>query len=962
MFANLRWPKTIRAQLMLGFGAILLVSFTSAAIGYSSLQRLRNSSRTTLENAARIRELSLELQSNFLQARQAEEVYLSEWKTAHINHTAETLINANQAHLRAARDNLIALKMLEGPQSDLAKELALLESLFLNYESAFSATTDRIGESNPQSGFHRRLEAINETIATDAQSFQTPDIQVILWKIAAQEQAYFNTGEQQYLTDARAGIDRLNYLLVTTQFPQPGSNHSTLTAEYLKSLNAALLLEQQVRVNVIVANSINQEIDQIIQAIGDTSQTRAQAARLQLAKTANQSSAALLATTLTALALTIWASFWLGRRILIPITALHQAAARIGAGDLEYSLDLPGEDEFSVVARTFNKMVAQLRDTLTDLEQRVMERTRDLETSNTSLKEKTQSLEMALKQLRASEADYASLLNHLQAGVVVHDADTTISMCNDTACQLLGMLPETIIGLGATEPTWPLLDELGQPLSVEEYPVNQVIATHNPVHNQVVGIHSAAENSIIWVLINAFPSFDDNQVLQKVVVTFINITDRKLAEEELRHRALHDVLTGLPNRTLLIERLEHAIQFTKRHPDSLFAILFIDLNRFKIINDSLGHAIGDHLLVRVADILQSHVRSSDTVSRLGGDEFVILLEQINTPQEVIHVVERIQADLKEPMNLLGYTVFTSASIGIALSNLEYQNGQDVLRDADNAMYRAKAKGQSCYEIFNPEMHQYALRLLDLETNLRHALVKQEFQLRYQPIVDLLSGQLIGFEALVRWVHPKEGVIPPVEFIPLAEETGLIIPLSEWILQEACQQMRQWCDNYPTTQNLKVSVNIAAGLFQNHSFFQTLDQTLVRSGLSARNLKLEVTESVLLKNIDVVLSTLSKLHDRRIEISLDDFGTGYSSLSYLKRFPIDTLKIDKSFVDSLERDQDASIVEAIIQIANSLNMSVIAEGVETLAQQQWLQRLGCDAIQGYLIAPPLSAAEAATWIS
>ena len=276
---------------------------------------------------------------------------------------------------------------------------------------------------------------------------------------------------------------------------------------------------------------------------------------------------------------------------------------------------------------------------------------------------------------------------------------------------------------------------------------------------------------------------------------------------------------------------------------------------------------------------------------------------------------------------------------------------------DNAMYRAKAQGQSGYAVFDPAMHQSAVKLLELETNLRQALVKQEFKLHYQPIISLPAQQLIGFEALVRWYPPNGPVILPNDFIPLAEETGLIIPLSEWVLQEACSQMQTWCTTMSAAKSLKMSVNIASRLFQDARFFEKLDQTLVQTQLTADNLKLEVTESVLLENVEAVLSTLSKLQDRQIEISLDDFGTGYSSLNYLKRFPINTLKIDKSFVDSLEQASDASLVAAIIQIANAFEMTVVAEGVETHSQQQWLAHLGCGAIQGYLIAPPLSAAEA-----
>ena len=533
--------------------------------------------------------------------------------------------------------------------------------------------------------------------------------------------------------------------------------------------------------------------------------------------------------------------------------------------------------------------------------------------------------------------------------MVVHAPDTAIVLANPTAGTLLNISPLKMLGLTAHEPSWPLVDEFGVPLPLEEYPVHQVLNSRRPLSNQVLGILRADRGDCLWVLVNAYPIFDTQGQLTQAVVTFTDITDRKLAEESLRHRALHDALTGLPNRTLLIERLNHALHKSKRYSDQQFAVVFIDLDRFKVINDSLGHMTGDQLLIQVAQTLMKHVRDSDTVARLGGDEFVILLEQIVNLQEVIHVVERIQSDFKTPLQLSDQTIFTSASIGIAVSNPAYTNG-------------AKAKGHSGYAVFDPAMHQSAIQLFELETSLRQAINRQDFMLHYQPIVSADGQQLLGFEALVRWLHGERGIVPPGEFIPLAEETGLIIPLSQWILHQACQQMAAWCRQFPAAQHLKISVNIAAGQFQTPDFSHQLDALLAETCLPAHNLKLEVTESLLLAHVEVVLKTLSDLKQRGIDISIDDFGTGYSSLSYLSRFPIQTLKIDRSFVNPLgAQDDDTSIVEAIIHIAASLGMTVIAEGVETVAQQTRLQTLGCDAIQGYLIAPPLAASEATSLI-
>jgi diguanylate cyclase (GGDEF)-like protein/PAS domain S-box-containing protein len=541
--------------------------------------------------------------------------------------------------------------------------------------------------------------------------------------------------------------------------PPPTLSLSSTNDTKCHAITLLLLLDQQVRVNRIIAANIHHEINRIIQDIVADSAGKTAEARLELAKTAQQSSAALLVTAITALALTVWASLWLGQRIMIPLTELSEAAESIAQGNLNQTLDIPGDDEFSRVARAFNKMVHQLRQTLATLEQRVTERTKELALTNKTLQSQTKFLESAMQRLHHSEANYRLLLDHLQAGVVVHAPDTNIVMCNQMASKLLGMAPEQMQGQTDSAFVQVLIDETGLELPLEQYPVNRVIATKVPLQNQVVGIRHSSQK-ILWVLVNAFPTFDNKAQLSQVVVTFTDITDHKVAEEALRFRALHDALTGLPNRALLLERLNHALQQTKRYPNSLFAVLFIDLDRFKIINDSLGHTIGDHLLVQVADTLLVYVRSSDTVARLGGDEFVILLEQINNLQEAIHVAERIQSDMKSPLNLMGQTIFTSASIGIAVSDSNYTSGEEILRDADNAMYRAKAKGQAGYEVFNPEMHQSAIQLFELETNLRQAIKQQDFTLHYQPIVCIENNKLLGFEALVRWQHPELGIISP----------------------------------------------------------------------------------------------------------------------------------------------------------------------------------------------------------
>jgi diguanylate cyclase (GGDEF)-like protein/PAS domain S-box-containing protein len=438
-----------------------------------------------------------------------------------------------------------------------------------------------------------------------------------------------------------------------------------------------------------------------------------------------------------------------------------------------------------------------------------------------------------------------------------------------------------------------------------------------------------------------------------------DITDRKRAEEQLLHDAFHDALTGLPNRALFMDHVKMAIQRSRRSGDRLFAALFLDLDRFKIINDSLGHMVGDQLLVGIAHRLEACLRPGDTVARLGGDEFTILLEDLSTMDDALDVARRVQEAVTQPFNIGGHEVFTTASIGIALSNTGYERAEDLLRDADTAMYRAKLEGKKRHVVFDKAMHDRAMQLLQTETDLRRALTRQEFFLNYQPIVDLETGRVASFEALVRWRHPERGLVMPGDFVPVAEETGLIVPLGLWVLNEACRQMREWQRLGLADETVKMSVNLSGRQFSQADLIEQIASALRESGLKAGNLKLEITESMVMENFDTAIDMLTQLRVLGVGLSIDDFGTGYSSLSYLHRFPIDTLKIDRSFVTQMtDNSENAEIVRTIVTLARSLDMAVVAEGVETADQLRQLGALGCDYGQGYLFSRPVGAGQAA----
>lgn len=449
---------------------------------------------------------------------------------------------------------------------------------------------------------------------------------------------------------------------------------------------------------------------------------------------------------------------------------------------------------------------------------------------------------------------------------------------------------------------------------------------------------------------------DETGKITKWFGTNTDIDDQKQTEEKLNYYARHDALTDLPNRAEFMNHLKTAIDRANSNPMTRFAVLFLDLDRFKVINDSLGHVVGDELLREIAERLQSNVRPGDVVARLGGDEFTILLNRTGSLSDVVQVAERVQRNLSQPFQIDTYEVFTSASIGIIVSDEIMREPEDFLRDADTAMYRAKEAGKARYEIFDREMHAQNLNLLELETDLRRAVEREEFELLYQPIVDLTSGTVCEFEALLRWRHPKYGLVGPDDFVDAAEESGLIIPIGNWIINEACKQVAHWQRKSET--KLCVSVNLSAKQLMHPSLIEQIRIVLDETNLSASQLKLEVTESTVMEHSERSLSVLSGLVDLGVSLSTDDFGTGYSSLSYLQRFPFDRLKIDRSFIDKMGEDKkSASIVKTILMLGDNLEIEVVAEGIETDNQLESLRRLGCRLGQGYLFSRPIEADKA-----
>ena len=627
----------------------------------------------------------------------------------------------------------------------------------------------------------------------------------------------------------------------------------------------------------------------------------------------------------TSIVIALFLSIALALRMVYPLITLRKRAEttvhEIAGKETE---DSEG-DEIQSLVHSFDFMVSNIKEHLAERKQ--------MEAS-----------------LRMAKQDWENTFNSITDMITIHDMDFNIIASNTSA--------EKLLNIDFMAENMPKCFQIyhGTDAPPSGCPSCESTKTKKPCIHEIYEPHLD-----MFLEIRAIPRLDADNNITGLIHVVRDISKRKELENELTRQALYDSLTDLPNRALFNDRLKNLFGHKERNENLLFAVLFIDLDHFKRINDTLGHVFGDKLLVAVAERLRSCVRPGDTVSRFGGDEFVIILDELNSKDEAMAVNERIHYTLGSPIIIGGSEIFITASVGIAFNSPDYKLPEHIVRDADNAMYHAKVRGRAQHAVFDEGMRFSTMKTMTLENDLRRAVDRREFKLHYQPIINLATGAVSGFEALLRWNHPTEGMVLPDMFIPAAEETGLIVPLGDWVIETACTQISHWQNSFPKKPALTVSVNIAGKQFD-ETLPGKVERALKNSNLDPESLTLEITESTLMENSKLATEVMTTLHDMGVYVYLDDFGTGYSSLRYIHTFPVKALKIDRSFVRNISEDREArEIVRAIASLAKNLEMVLIVEGVEDIKHLEIFRALQCQYAQGFLFSRPLAPADIETYM-
>jgi diguanylate cyclase (GGDEF)-like protein/PAS domain S-box-containing protein len=935
-----RRARSLTTLLSLGFGAVIALSLVLGVTSFVSGERSVGLVDNLLKRDKRVAELTLRSSQAMLKARRAESDFLILVGEIGPDAARERYALLVHSNLEDLREYLTSIRILRTDQG-VAEKISQIELKTQQYEVGFLALVDlylKLG--NADSGLEGQLRETANKIEALINASGHRDLLVNLLTLRGYEKDFIGRAQDRALKQFQGEVKGLRAKLNRGRLSTAEKAHAeALLVEYSRLFMSYALIVGAAATAKSEYVAVAHEIAPLLEDLHTDADIRSIDVRDEVQSAASVMKWTTIVTLAIAALLVALIAWIVSRRITGAVAQLIVFAKQVAAGDYRTRTSTRGEKEFAILGAALNGMAESLEQSHASLEQRAVQ----LAQSNAALQDEVTERKLVEQKLRLKNRAIESSTN----AVVLTDNSVPwnpIEYVNPAFERMTGYTLEEVVGTNSRFLLGQSQDQPGVEIIREAVRENR--EAHTALH------YHRKDGSLFWVDLYIAPVLDDAGTPTHFVGILNDITEAKRFEEQLQKQANHDALTQLPNRTLLLDRIAQAIAVARRQ-NSRAMIAFLDLDRFKLINDSFGHDVGDDLLREVAARLLDCVRTTDTVALLGADVFVIVLTDELTDEISLPVINRIVERIAQPVSLRGTEHVVTCSIGISVFPQDGTNAETLLKNADRAMYQAKQVGRNSFQFFTAEMNEQLDERLKMEAGLRQAITGEELELHYQPQVDLSSGEIIGFEALVRWNHPKHGTIAPARFIPIAEESDLILALGEWVLRRACSQNQAWITaGLPA---LPVAVNVSARQFQRQDIPSLVRGVLQETGLAPRLLELELTESVSMREPQKTIELIERLTAMGVKVAIDDFGTGYSNLTYLKKFPVAKLKLDRSFVvDITNNPESLAIARAIIEMGHSLRLKVIAEGVETESQLALLKAHGCDQFQGYLFSKPLRA--------
>lgn len=931
---------SLRAKLVGGFSAVIVLTLLVGTVSLLSQGYARSAVESYFGTEDRIADLALKSNAVMLKARRYEKDFLLNVRELGYYEAKSRYATLVQVQMAEIRQNMAAIRKLTSDR-ETTGETQKVEQATGRYSSGFMQVVALYGViGRLDSGLEGRFRDKAHEIETKVSHYRDERLMTDLLSLRRREKDFLLRSQERYVQEFAREAEKLRTDIALSRLsPLQKTELAALSASYRDLFAEYARVKSRINTEMAAYLTEVHTIEPMLERLYAHASLANETTRNSVRRLTWATGWIIIVAGLGATMAGLLVAFLISRDIARSVRECMDFAGRIARGELGSRLETGKGKEFAALTDGLNDMADALRDTRLAQELRAAE----LAESNRALEIEVAERKHTEEALRQRQRAIESSSN----GIMITDfnaPDNPVTYVNPAFERITGYVAGEVLGHNSRFLAGNDLEQLG----LEEIRA----ALREQREGSAVLRNYRKDGSLFWNELSVAPVRDENGNVTNYVGILNDVTERKQYEEQLEYQANHDGLTGLPNRNLLADRLGQALSYTDRNRTQA-AVLFVDLDHFKFINDSLGHDTGDRLLEITAERLVECVRATDTVARHGGDEFVVVLPDLTNGEDAANIARKIQGAVYQPFKLSDHELMLSCSTGISMYPGDGEDAQTLLKNADAAMYRAKEQGRNSFRFYTSEMNDKAVARMTMESHLRRALERDEFLLHYQPQVDLSSGRVIGMESLIRWQSPELGFISPAQFIPLAEETGLIVPIGEWVMKTSCAQNKAWqVAGFPP---LIMAVNLSPRQFRQENLVEFVAQTLVETGLEPEYLELEIIESLIMHDVESAVVVLNELKTMGVQLTIDDFGTGYSSLSYLKRFPFDKLKIDQSFVRNITSDPDnAAIVRAIIAMGHSLNLRLIAEGIETAGELSYLRSLTCDDMQGYYFSRPVPA--------